>query len=235
MVLRIPFLILAAMPTVASAREIACLIPDALPKPRIETPPLSDVNHAPATGYVLALSWSPQFCRDRSGMAEHAPQCGGSSRFGFILHGLWPDGDGRADPAWCRPVRNPIDRNLVRRNFCMTPSADLQQHEWAKHGSCMSATPEAYFKASSILYGALKWPDMDALSRARPNVAAFKAAFARANPGVLPSAIAVQTTSGGWLKSVNLCLAMDFRTRACPRGDGGAPPRTALKIWRSVR
>jgi len=36
--------------------------------------------------YLLSLSWSPAFCRTDPGAAE----CNGPRRFGFIVHGLWP-------------------------------------------------------------------------------------------------------------------------------------------------
>src|SRR3546814_14299066 len=84
--------------------------------PPPETPRQGDQSRiiAPVTGYLLALSWSPEFCRTRTESKRHRLQCSGEmGRFGFVLHGLWPDAAGRRDPRWCRPVPLPEDRKSV--------------------------------------------------------------------------------------------------------------------------
>ena len=95
---------------------------------------------APIAGYTLALSWSPQYCyRARAGgFAGEAFQCDGTNRFGFVLHGLWPEGVGGVQPQYCRPVPA-ISATIARRHLCAMPSLRLMRHEAAKHGSCMSA------------------------------------------------------------------------------------------------
>jgi ribonuclease T2 len=216
----------------ALAQVPQCIVPKNLPRPQVERAPRAQIKNVRVTGNTLALSWSPQFCREHQGDPRHTGQCGVKGQFGFILHGLWPDGPGRNDPAWCAPVTKPLPAALVQRNFCMTPSAQLQQHEWSKHGTCATRDPERYFKAASILYAALKWPDMNALSFRRPQVGTFIESFAAANPGVPKNAIRVTVTSGGWLDEVRICLDTDYRPRACGNDAGGASPRRALKIWR---
>ena len=210
----------------------SCSIPASLPAPRIENVPASAVRKADVTGHILALSWSPQFCRTHSG-ARFASQCGGE-KFGFILHGLWPDGAGRDNPQWCKPVAA-VPADVARKSFCATPSVDLQQHEWAKHGSCVTNDAATYFRTATGLFGAIKQPDMDRLSRARPSVAAFTTAFIAANRGLRADMIRVTTGKGGWLEELRLCLDKDYHTVRCPRDVGGANPRSALKIWRAVK
>ena len=39
--------------------------------------------------YLLSLSWSPAFCIQR----PDSPECNGPRRFGFIVHGLWPQNE----------------------------------------------------------------------------------------------------------------------------------------------
>src|SRR3546814_2672867 len=98
------------------------------------------------------MSWSPQHCaRVRNPKAARDRfQCAGESgRFGWVLHGLWPEADGPAYPQWCRPAKI-VPAPVLRRHMCMTPSAQLLQHEWAKHGTCMSPHPAAYFRAAEI-------------------------------------------------------------------------------------
>jgi ribonuclease T2 len=226
--------VLMVSPTLAHAQAKSCDIPSGGFQVRPERVDPRKVNSVPATGNILALSWSPQFCRTRGSNPDHATQCGTRNRFGFILHGLWPDGPGRNDPAYCAPAEA-LTTPLIRENFCMMPSAKLQQHEWAKHGTCMSAKPEHYFKAASILYGAIKWPDMDRLSRERPTVSDFTESFAARNQGLKPDMIRVQAGQGGWLEEVRICLGTNYRPRSCPNGERGADARRALKIWRDER
>jgi ribonuclease T2 len=221
-------------PIAAQAQTKSCDIPSSGLQIRPERVDPSKVNSVAATGNLLALSWSPQFCRKHGSDPDNVTQCGNKNRFGFILHGLWPDGPGRNDPAFCAPAEA-LPAPMIRENFCIMPSPKLQQHEWAKHGTCMSAKPEHYFKAASILFNAVKWPDMDRLSRERPTVGDFKARFAARNPGLRPDMMSVQAGKGGWLEEVRICLGKDYRPRSCPREDRGAEPRRALKIWRDER
>jgi ribonuclease T2 len=216
--------------SVALAQAAQCVIPQSLPSARAESPPLGAVREGTAAGFTLALSWSPQFCRGRGDAAQFATQCAAATPFGFILHGLWPE-NGRDDPQWCKPVK-PLSRDQLRQSFCAMPSVVLQQHQWAKHGSCITPDPARYFRVAGLLYNAIKAPDMDRLSRARPNVGAFKAAFARANPGISPDMISV-TTERGWLEDVRICLGLNYRPARCPRGTQGAAARSKLKIWRA--
>ncbi len=206
-----------------------CRIPGRLPAAQIEQAPPGATKISPITGYTLALSWSPQFCRTHA-RDNSDQQCSQSARFGFILHGLWPEGDGGAPPAWCAPA-TPLPADLVRAHFCMTPSVKLQQHEWSKHGTCATSDPARYFRAASILYSALTFPDMDKISRSRPTAGAFKTAFVAANKGLTPDMVQIQTSRGDWLEEVRVCLDRDYRPRRCGRGRDAAA-QSALKIWR---
>jgi ribonuclease T2 len=117
---------------------------------------------------------------------------------------------------------------------CTTPSAQLIQHEWAKHGTCMGTTPDAYFATSSGLYARLRYPDMDALSRRPLTVGQFTAAFAAANPGIPATSVRVTATKG-WLDELWLCLDTSYNYTRCKTGTGGLAPNARLKIWRGKR
>lgn len=55
----------------------------------------------PVSGYTLALSWSPEFCKPRQNQRAHTVQCGGQhGSFGLVVHGLWPE-SGASWPQWC--------------------------------------------------------------------------------------------------------------------------------------
>ncbi|MET0252023.1 MAG: ribonuclease T, partial [Novosphingobium sp.] len=110
-------------------------------------------------------------------------------RFGFIVHGLWPQ-SGRTWPQWCRKLTAPPPA-AIRGQLCRTPSPALIAHAWAKHGSCMAAGPDGYFKVSNIVSDSLRYPPMERLSRDRTLTAgALRRAFAEANPGRPPTASA---------------------------------------------
>ncbi len=226
--------LLLAQPGIAFAQAQSCVVPDKVPELRLERAAPGEVRKVPVQGYLLSLSWSPQYCRDRRASAADAGQCGKDARFGFILHGLWPEGSNQNDPAWCGDAKL-IDSDLVKQHFCMTPSAQLLQHEWAKHGTCMTDRPDRYFRAASILYRAVRFPDMNALSRRGVTVGAFAAEFARSNPGLTPAMLSIGTTPGNWLKEVRICMDTAFRPRTCPRGEPTAPTKKRLNIWRDER
>ncbi len=221
-----------SLPGTAMAQANMCHVPDNLPAAEAENPPPGEVRNIRPTQYLMALSWSPQFCKSRGDDPKHAVQCGGEAgKFGFILHGLWPDVEGRDDPAWCGPAK-PLSQALMRQNLCMMPSPHLMQHEWAKHGTCASAEPERYFKAAGLLFNALKFPDMNALSRRQITIASFTAAFSGLNPGIRPDMIVVTVDKGGWLKEMRLCLDAKLKPKRCAQEDWGTKPTRFLKIWR---
>jgi ribonuclease T2 len=119
----------------------------------------------------------------------------------------------------------------------MTPSAQLLAHEWAKHGACMTRTPEAYFKAAQILWDSLQpWlPDYDRLSRKDDLTAGdIRSAFAEANIAWRPEMIGVVLNRRGWLEEIRLCYARDFMPVTCTRQQFGAPDNVSAKIWRGL-
>ena len=230
------FLALLVWPSILYAQSRECRIPDRIAAPQAISIPPGERRVAPVTRHVLALSWSPEFCRARRGDSRYRMQCGGitnggAGRFGFILHGLWPETNGPRWPQWCRPV-NALPRALVREHLCTTPSVRLIQREWAKHGSCMTRDPGRYLRAGTILYRAVRYPNMDALSRRSLTVGQFARAFAAANRGISPDMIRVQNNARGWLTEVRICLARNFRPQRCPARQRGARASERLRIWR---
>ena len=188
----------------------------------------------PIGGYTLAVSWSPNYCRTHSGDAARF-QCASRNRFGFVLHGLWPDGIGKEWPQYCKATPL-VARTTIRRTMCATPSAQLIQHEWAKHGTCMTGyTPARYFATSTTMFARLKFPDMDALSRRPLNAGQFAQAFARANPGLRADMLRVTADRQGWLDEVWLCQDKAFRYQRCPAHQGGLADNAVLKVWRGRR
>ena len=222
------------MPAVAAAQAPRCTVPATISRPHADRATADQPQRLlPIGGYTLALTWSPQFCRGRRD--ESGFQCGGSQRFGFTLHGLWPDGEGRDWPQYCRPT-GLLPEPVIRAHLCATPSAQLMQHEWAKHGTCMTGyRPASYFAKSTGLYGTLRFPDMDALSRRALTAGGLARELARLNPGLPANAIRVTATRDGWLDELWLCLDRRFRYARCRPGSGGVTPGSDLQIWRGGR
>ena len=215
-----------AVLTVAAGPALAqsCRLPDTI-RPAPEGPPSSGEVSKTATGhYVLALTWSPEWCRERGDWPSERLQCRDNS-FGFVLHGLWPNANRGEHPRFCRAAP-PLDVATVRRSLCMTPSIDLLQHEWAAHGTCAWPTSQAYFAQASALWTALKMPALDAPTLTGGQI---RQAFAAANPRVPRKAISLRVASGNRLLEVGVCYDLKFRPAVCPRGIG-TPDNVAIRI-----
>ena len=219
---------------VAHAQSYQCAIPQGqITIPRIERD--GPVRQMPVTGYTLALSWSPEFCRNRDDQPSHARQCSGrSGRFAFVVHGLWPEGRGGRWPQWCPNNRQP-SQQAIRRSLCMSPSARMLAHEWAKHGACMVPDPDAYLAVTRILWNSLRWPDYDRLSR-KPDLTAgeVRTAFADANPFWDEEDVGLVLNQRGWLREMRLCYGADFMPKACDRRRFGPGDDVKVRIWRGL-
>ena len=87
------------------AQAWQCQPPKFLPRPALELPPSAEIRRTAIDGYVLALSWSPEYCRGRMRDPVIRFQCSGEiGDFGFILNGLWPEAKGANYPQYCRTV-----------------------------------------------------------------------------------------------------------------------------------
>ena len=223
-------LVALTLPYPAHAQAYQCRLPERI-EPYKAPEPGGPARRSPISGYTLAASWSPAFCRDDNATM----QCSGrNGRFGFILHGLWPESSNGPPPQWCAALPRPSP-DLLRRNLCMTPHAPLLEHEWAKHGSCMASTPERYFRVASILWNSLHWPDADRLSRQEGLTAGdFRRAFVAANPDWRAGQVGMVTSQNGWLKEVHLCYARNFMPSTCDRRSFGPADSAALRIWRGL-
>ena len=218
--------------SVAQAAVPACSVPRNLPRPRPELASNAEPARRVAIGgYTLSIIWVGDRCRNKAASRDGI-QCNAASSGGFVLHGLWPDGRGKDWPQWCSRS-GPLQRATLRKYYCATPSAQLLQHEWAKHGTCMpGSNPDYYFSLSNRLFAGLNTPDMNALSRSNPRARDVQKAFAAANRGMRPDMMRLSVDRDGWLQEVWLCLDMRFRTRKCAATAGGAAPGAPVKIWR---
>lgn len=217
------------LPVIANAQAYSCAAPAVLPRVHAELPDERNPQRLlPIGGYTLAVTWTPEYCHGHRGDPTASFECEGAN-FGFALHGLWPDGIGPEWPQYCRSTAL-LPPATIRRNVCATPSAQLLQHEWAKHGTCTGLAPDAYFARSTGLYGKLVWPDMASLARSPTSAGALAQAIARANPGLTADMIRVTANRNGWLDELWLCLDRRMAYTRCKAGSGGVSASTTIRI-----
>ncbi len=163
--------------------------------------------------YLLSLSWSPAFCLGDPGAAE----CGGPRRFGFIVHGLWPQYE-KGWPENCN-VHEQVPDSVVTDISDLMPARGLVYHEWSAHGTCSGLNPAGFFALIRRAYNGIVIPAaLVGTSRAvEESPAAISAAFLRANPKLAAQSIVV-TCSGQQsprLREVHICLDRELNSRAC--------------------
>lgn len=161
--------------------------------------------------YVLALSWSPAFCRENPGR----DQCGDGRR--LTLHGLWPQFE-QGWPQDCPTrYRRPSDAEL-RANADLTGSTGLLAYQWRKHGACAGLPPAAYFDAARMAFATIRLPDALAqLERGgQTTPAAVQDAFLSANPALSADGVTVKCRNNRF-SEVRICLTKDLSPRRCGR------------------
>jgi ribonuclease T2 len=163
--------------------------------------------------YLLSLSWSPAFCLSSPGAAE----CNGPRRYGFIVHGLWPQYE-QGWPEHC-DVQRPVPDNVVQGIADLMPARGLVYHEWSAHGTCSGLEPAEFFALLRRADASVAIPRelANPTQAIEQSPAAITAAFRQANPR-LPAQSVVVTCSGQGaprLREVHICLDRDLAPRAC--------------------
>jgi ribonuclease T2 len=223
---------LLLLPASAALSQAACKLPTRIDMLEIERPQITQPNRLPVDSYLLALSWSPNYCSTARNKPDARHQCE-QNDFGWVVHGLWPNSTkakrGNDQPAYCRAATG-ISEQTYRQYLCLVPGVKLMSHEWSKHGTCGFTTPENYFAKTAQLHAALKLPDPQALARtSKPFTAgSLRSAFANANPGLPLRAITVDVDRKQRLREVRVCYDSRYRYTSCARP--GAPDRLAIGV-----
>jgi ribonuclease T2 len=182
--------------------------------------------------YVLALSWSPGFCRTPAG-ARAQGQCAPGANLGFVVHGLWPQYE-HGYPQDCPFGAASPSRIALQSAAGLYPSEGLARHEWRKHGVCAGKSPTDYFndvrRAREAI--AIPPPFQNAKGDQTWTAIDIERAFLAANGRLRPGMIGV-ACSRGVLQEVRVCLSKDLRDfhacpevsrRHCPIGQIAVPP-----------
>ncbi|NOT41649.1 MAG: ribonuclease T2 [Alphaproteobacteria bacterium] len=191
-----------------------------------EAPALTPSKPAPvavpeSTGdfdyYLLVLSWSPTHCSSDAGRGRDDDlQCRSGRPYGFVLHGLWPQYE-RGWPERCstEEPRSVTDANMTA-TLKLSPSRQLVQHEWEKHGTCAGLSQDDYFAAAALAVESVKVPKAYR-SPAQPLVTtpnAVRRAFLDANSGIPDDGLSA-TCGRNQLAEVWVCLDKNLAPRSC--------------------
>ena len=93
--------------------------------------------------YLLALSYAPDFCSEPQGVKDPR-ECGAGRHIGFVVHGLWPQGENARGPENCGHA-SPVSQSIIQQTLKYIPTESLIQHEWATHGTCSNLSVGDYF------------------------------------------------------------------------------------------
>jgi ribonuclease T2 len=183
--------------------------------------------------YLLSLSWSPAFCLSEPGAAE----CTGPRRFGFIVHGLWPQYE-EGWPENCN-VHEPVPDGVVSGISDIMPARGLVYHEWSAHGTCSGLHPTGFFALMRSAYGtiAIPAPFSGSAQQVEQTPAAITAAFVHANPRLTAPSIVVICSSqdAPRLREVRICLDRSLKPRACSAAAVRGACRAATLIVPPIR
>jgi ribonuclease T2 len=183
--------------------------------------------------YLLSLSWSPAFCLSDPAAAE----CNGPRRFGFIVHGLWPQYE-QGWPEHC-DVHQPVPDNVISSISDIMPARGLVYHEWSAHGTCSGLNPTDFFALVRRAYAGIIVPaSLSGVShQIEQPPGAIAAAFLHANRTLAAQSIVVTCSrqDAPRLREVHICLDRDLNPRACSADAARGACRAATLIVPPIR
>jgi ribonuclease T2 len=170
--------------------------------------------------YLLALSYAPDFCSEPQGVKDPR-ECGSGRNIGFVVHGLWPQGENARGPEHCENA-SPVSQSIVQVMLKYLPTESLIQHEWATHGTCSSLSVSDYFAAVRKARDSVSVPkELDQPSqKLQLSPAQIEAKLAAANPGFPPAAFRTSCYQDGELQEVRICFNKDLSPRPCTGSAG---------------
>lgn len=166
--------------------------------------------------YVLALSWTPNWCA-LEGDRRRDGRCEPGSGHGWSLHGLWPQYE-NGWPDHCRTSERDPSRAMSATMNDLMGSSGLAWHQWKKHGRCSGLSAQRYFEASRTAYNAVNLPQVfQKLDReVQLPARVVEEAFMEANPGLRADMVTV-TCRNDDIQEVRICLTKDLEPRRCGR------------------
>lgn len=167
--------------------------------------------------YMLTLSWAPDFCAQSSNKSP--AECGPGRKLGFVVHGLWPQGETGRGPENCGG--SPVSQSIVQTMLNYIPTASLIQHEWQTHGTCSGLSAADYFATVRKARDSVTIPpEFQSPAQAfTESPSQIESAFAAANPAFPKTAFRSSCTAGT-LQEERVCFTKDLSARACSASAG---------------
>jgi ribonuclease T2 len=164
--------------------------------------------------YMLTLSDTPNFCAEPGG-AKDARECGAGRKIGFIVHGLWPQGDTTRGPENCGG--SPVSQAIIQMTLNYIPIPSLIQHEWTTHGTCSGLSAADFFAALRKARDSVKLPpDLNQPSqKLQLSPQQVESKLAAANPNFPPTAFRTSCYKDNDLQELRICFNKDLSPRAC--------------------
>lgn len=164
--------------------------------------------------YLLTLSWSPVFCATSKGASDH-DQCGAERKFGFVVHGLWPQHTEGGYPANCARDRS-VPKSVVDQMMPIMPNVGLIVYQWSKHGTCSGLNATEYFSLLRKAHGKVTIPEPLRTPSPDLSVPAMQVErlFVKANPGLEPESVAVVCSKRD-VTEVRICINKDLDFMPC--------------------
>jgi ribonuclease T2 len=167
--------------------------------------------------YTMVLSWSPTHCAT-SDRGRDETQCSrdDGARFGFVLHGMWPQyEDGYPERCFTR-FKPYVSDQVISSVADIMPSKGLVIHEYREHGTCSGMRPEPYFAFAKRAFTSINIPQRyrNPLETQVVSARDVIGDFLHANPQLRPDMVEV-TCSGLVLSDVRVCFSKDGQPRSC--------------------
>lgn len=166
--------------------------------------------------YVLALSWSPNWC-EIEGDAKESDQCHPRHDHGWTLHGLWPQFH-RGWPSFCPTSARAPSRRMTKEMADIMGTSGLAWYQWKKHGVCAGVSAQAYYDLAREAYGRVVRPGVfRKLDKAvKLPASVVEEAFLKANPELEPDMITI-TCKDGHIQEARICLSKALDPVPCGR------------------
>jgi ribonuclease T2 len=178
-------------------------------------------NKKPATFayYMLVLSYAPDFCAQPAGDKDPR-ECGDGRHVGFVVHGLWPQGETTRGPENCGSASS-IPDGIIEDMLHYFPTEALMEHEWKAHGSCSGLSVDDYFAAVKKARDSVKIPDeLTPSNQQSMTPADVEGKVAAANPDFPKTAFRSSCYADKELQEIRICLNKDLSPRACGSNAG---------------
>lgn len=164
--------------------------------------------------YVLALSWSPNWC-EIEGDAKRSEQCEPGTEHGWIMHGLWPQFH-RGYPSYCQTSKRAPSRRMTSEMADVMGTSGLAWHQWKKHGTCTGLSAEDYYSISREAYAKVTRPAVFRKLNKPVKLPArvVEEAFLKANPNMEKDGVTI-TCRSGHIQEARICLSTSLEPVPC--------------------